>query len=86
MPPSRLMPRVGMRAYAGDTARPLTVVRVEGVRVVVLDHEDGQERAFALHRLTGHWVLEGEPYWGLRLRLAEDDPVCGDDAAAAGGG
>lgn len=68
MAPSRVMPRVGMPARAGDSAEPLTVVAVDGARVVVRDAE-GVERAFVLHRLTGHWVLEGGPYWGLRLTL-----------------
>jgi hypothetical protein len=26
-------------------------------------------RAFTLRRLTGEWVAEGEPYYGLRLVL-----------------
>lgn len=62
------MPRVGMTAYAGDEPEPLTIVAVEGARVVVAD-AGGRERAFVIHRLTGHWVREGDPYWGLRLRL-----------------
>lgn len=72
MSASRLQPRVGMVAYAGDAPEPLTVVAVDGARVVVAG-ADGGERAFALHRLTGHWVQEGDPYWGLRLVLGADD-------------
>lgn len=62
------MPRVGMVAYAGDAPEPLTVVRVDGARLVVAD-QAGAERTFVIHPLTGHWVQEGAPYWGLRLRL-----------------
>ena len=72
MAPSRLPPRAGTVAYAQDSPRPLTVVAVEGARVVVRD-EDGAERAFAIHPLTGHWVQEGGPYWGLRLTLTDED-------------
>lgn len=71
------MPRVGMLAFAGDSPQPLTVVSVEGVRLVVRD-DAGGERAFVLHRLTGHWVQEGGPYWGLRLRLSDDAAPAGD--------
>jgi hypothetical protein len=72
MPPSRLLPRVDMVAHAGNAPEPLTVVRVEGARVVVADVA-GAERAFVVHRLTGHWVQEGDPYWGLRLVLSDDE-------------
>jgi hypothetical protein len=71
MAPSRLLPRVGMVAYAGNAPERLTVVQVDGARVVVRDAA-GRERAFVIHRLTGHWVLEGDPYWGLRLVLTDE--------------
>jgi len=29
-------------------------------------------RAFTLRRLTGEWVADGEPYYGLRLVLGAD--------------
>ena len=61
-----------MVAYAVGAPEPLTVVRVDGARLVVADGH-GDERAFVLHRLTGHWVREGDPYWGLRLRLTEEE-------------
>jgi hypothetical protein len=72
MSPRRLLPRIGMVAYAVGASDPLTVVRVEGTRLVVADR-DGAERAFVLHRLTGQWVREGDPYWGRRLRLTEEE-------------
>lgn len=61
-----------MVAYAVGAPDPLTVVRVDGARLIVADR-DGEEGAFVLHRLTGHWVREGDPYWGLRLRLTEEE-------------
>ncbi len=76
MPPSRLQPRVGMVAYAGDAPEPLIVVAVDGARLVACG-PDGGERAFRVHRLTGHWVLDGDPYWGLRLRLTTEDDGTG---------
>jgi hypothetical protein len=72
MAPTRLLPHVGMVAYAGNGPEPLTVVRVQGPRIVVRDRA-GVERAFVIHRLTGHWVREGDPYWGLRLVLTDED-------------
>lgn len=68
MPPTRLLPHVGMVAYAGNAPEPLTVVSVDGARLEVEDAA-GRRRAFVIHRLTGHWVQEGDPYWGLRLTL-----------------
>jgi hypothetical protein len=65
------MPRIGMVAYAGNAPEPLTVVWVEGARLVACDPA-GAERAFVIHPLTGHWVQEGDPYWGLRLTLTDE--------------
>lgn len=74
MLPTRVLPRIGMVAHAGNEPEVLTVVAVDGARVVVRGTA-GDERAFVVHRLTGHWVREGDPYWGLRLRLAADGPA-----------
>jgi hypothetical protein len=30
-------------------------------------------RAFTLRRLTGEWVAEGEPYYGVRLVFGAND-------------
>jgi hypothetical protein len=65
------MPRIGMAAQVIGDAVPLTVVRIDGPRLVAADAA-GTEQAFVLHRLTGHWVCEGDPYWGRRLRLGDD--------------
>ncbi len=74
MLPTRVLPHVGMVAHAGNEPEELTVVAVDGARVVVRG-TSGDERAFVVHRLTGHWVREGDPYWGLRLILAPDAPA-----------
>lgn len=71
MRPTRLMPRIGMVAHVHGADAALTVVRVEGARLVVAD-DAGDETAFVVHRLTGHWVREGDPYWGRRLQLSDE--------------
>ena len=65
------MPRIGMAAHVQGAAGTLTVVRVDGARLVVAD-EAGDQTAFVIHRLTGHWVREGDPYWGRRLQLSDE--------------
>jgi hypothetical protein len=67
--PSRIPPHVGMEVRvvhlgAVETAR-VTAIRDDG-RTVVVD-----ERTFTLRRLNGHFVLEGEPYYGTRLLLRQ---------------
>lgn len=71
---TRAMPRIGMRATVeGFVERDdAVVVGVEegGRRVVV---ECGGERVvFTLRRLTGRYVRERDPYYGVRLRLVPD--------------
>ena len=66
----RPVPYVGMRVrvvHLGRTeASTVQEVRDEGRTVVV----DG--RAYTLRRLTGHYVAEGEPYYGVRLLFGPD--------------
>jgi hypothetical protein len=66
----RALPRVGGRAdivHAGSR-RPVHIVAVEGRSLRVVDAED-ETTTFTLNPLTGHWVREGDPYWGMRLML-----------------
>ena len=62
---ARVVPYVGMPVRVVLLGRndPATVeeVRDEGRTLVV----DG--RAYTLRRLTGHYVADGEPYYGVRL-------------------
>lgn len=43
----------------------ITAILDDG-RTVVID-----DRTFTLRRLNGHFVLDGEPYYGTRLLLGE---------------
>jgi hypothetical protein len=47
----------------------ITAVRDDGRTLVVGD------RTFTLRRLNGHFVLQGDPYYGTRLLL--DEPEAG---------
>jgi hypothetical protein len=65
--PSRVQPHVGMEVRlvhlgAIETGR-IAEIRDDGRTLVV------GERTFTLRRLNGHFVLEGEPYYGTRLLL-----------------
>jgi hypothetical protein len=67
--PSRLAPHVGM------DVRVVHLGAVEGAHITAI-RDDGRtlvvgERTFTLRRLNGHFVLEGEPYYGTRLLLDE---------------
>jgi len=66
----RALPQVGGAADIVHVGlrRPVEIVRVEARTVAVVDG-DGRETTFALNALTGHWVREGDPYWGQRLVL-----------------
>jgi hypothetical protein len=76
----RVLPQIGMEVtvegFAGRDAG--VVVGIEdGARRVIVDCE-GEQLAFTLRRLTGRYVQEREPYYGVRLRLV---PVAVDDVA-----
>ena len=66
----RPVPYVGMPVRVAHLGRmdasAVEEVRDEGRTLVV----DG--RAHTLRRLTGHYVAEGEPYYGVRLVLGPD--------------
>lgn len=66
----RTLPHVGGQADIVHVGlrRPVHIVAVRDRTLVVRD-EEGAETAFALNALTGHWVREGDPYWGQRLVL-----------------
>ena len=70
--PSRPLPRPGMVVgvvhLGGVVQGTIEEVRDEGRTLVV----DG--RAFTLRRLTGHFVLEDQPYYGTRLSLLWQAP------------
>lgn len=70
----RTLPHVGGQADIVHVGlrRPVHIVAVRERTLVVRD-EDGDETTFALNALTGHWVREGDPYWGVRLVLRPDD-------------
>lgn len=61
----RVVPVVGLPVRVVDLGATHDAV-VEDVladgRTVVVDGE-----RYVLHRMTGHWVREGDPYYGRRL-------------------
>ena len=68
MRPSRPIPSVGTLVVVADGDAWATVPIedvLEGGRILV-----AHGRRFVLNRLTGEYVVEGEPYWGSRLRFA----------------
>lgn len=74
---SRVMPQIGMLAtvegFAGRDQAVVIGVEDAGRRVIV---DCGGERlAFTLRRLTGRYVREREPYYGVRLKLVPDPDV-----------
>jgi hypothetical protein len=85
---ARVLPQIGMQVtvegFAGRDAG--VVVGVEdGARRVIVECE-GEQLAFTLRRLTGRYVQERQPYYGVRLKLVpivdrdvEPGPV-GDEA------
>jgi hypothetical protein len=86
------MPQIGMdvtvEGFAGRDAG--VVVGVEdGARRVIVE-SGGKRLAFTLRRLTGRYVQEREPYYGVRLRLVPvvDPDVDPDSTPSAepGGG
>lgn len=67
----RPVPRVGMAAavvHLGDEEDVVVEEVREGGRVVVAGG-----RTFVLHPMTGRFVAEGDPYYGLRLVLRPSD-------------
>lgn len=63
----RIVPVVGLPVRIIDlgATQDATVEEVlDGGRTVVVDGE-----RYVLHRMTGHWVREGDPYYGRRLAL-----------------
>jgi hypothetical protein len=71
MGPSRPIPFAGQRAeilYLG-CRKPATVTRVAGRSVWVQADDAPEGLRFDLNPLTAHFVLQGEPYFGTRLRL-----------------
>jgi hypothetical protein len=68
---TRVLPQVGMQAtvegFAGREAGVVVAVD-DGGRRVIVDCE-GERLAFTLRRLTGRYVQEHQPYYGVRLRL-----------------
>ncbi len=67
---SRPVPHVGMDVVVLHLgiAEPATIeeIRDEGRTLVV------RGQTFSLRRLTGHFVLDGEPYYGTRVSLDAD--------------
>jgi hypothetical protein len=76
MASSRRMPFVGAPARILHLAHieRVTIVAVDGTRVTVADR-DGDESAWVLHRLTGHFHLDGDSVTGPRLALGEGPPT-----------
>ena len=64
---TRPVPHVGMPVTIAHLGRTEDAV-IEEVRDAGRTLVAGG-RAFTLRRLTGEWVAEGEPYYGLRLVL-----------------
>jgi hypothetical protein len=63
---------VTVEGFAGHDAG--VVVGVEnGARRVIVECE-GERLAFTLRRLTGRYVHESEPYYGVRLKLVPVEP------------
>ena len=78
--PSRHVPRVGDRAevvYLG-AREPAVITAIDGASVEVRT-ADGGRQVFDLNRVTAHFVLRGEPYWGARLRVIPTDDGERDD-------
>ena len=62
------MPRVGLEVeivHLGATEPAVIDAVRDGGRTLIVDGE-----AFVLSRLTAHYVRAGQPYYGVRLRLA----------------
>ena len=89
---ARVLPQIGMEVtvegFAGRDAGVVVGVD-DGARRVIVDCE-GEQLAFTLRRLTGRYVQEREPYYGVRLRLVpvvvEDGPVEPPGGGVPGGG
>jgi len=66
----RGIPRIGDTASMVQLGmrRAVHVVAVDG-RTLVVREEAGDETTFVLNELTGHWVRQGDPYYGVRLML-----------------
>ena len=67
---TRPLPRVGMPVrvvHLGRMEESVIAEVADGGRTLVVDG-----RAFTLRRLTGEYVAEGEPYYGVRLVFAAD--------------
>jgi hypothetical protein len=66
---ARVIPQVGMPArvlHLGSAEETVVEAVLDDGRTLVA----GGARRFTLRRLTGRYVLEGEPYFGTRLALA----------------
>ncbi len=76
MASSRRMPVVGAPARIFHLAHvePVTIVAVDGTRVTVTD-QHGDDSAWVLHRLTGHFHRDGDSVTGPRLLLGEGPPA-----------
>ncbi|WP_372788014.1 hypothetical protein [Paraconexibacter sp.] len=70
MAASRPVPTVGGPAHIRrlNDSEPVTVVAVRGPLVTV-EHADGRQSTFELHRGKGHFYLEGAGSTGPRLVL-----------------
>jgi hypothetical protein len=68
---ARVLPQIGMEVtvegFAGRDAGVVVAVE-DGARRVIVEC-DGERLTFTLRRLTGRYVREREPYYGVRLRL-----------------
>jgi hypothetical protein len=68
--PSRTPPAVGQLdeiLHLGARA-PARIIAVDGPALTV-ETDTGDHVVFELHVNTGHWVKQGDPYWGTRLSL-----------------
>ena len=66
--PTRTMPRVGLEVeivHLGASVPAIVEAVRDGGRTLVVGGEE-----YLLSRLTAHYVRAGEPYYGVRLRLA----------------
>ena len=74
MRPTRPLPAVGDQGeiVSLGAVRPAEIVAL-GAASITVRADDGEEIVFELHRLTSHWVRQGEPYWGTRFRIRDRD-------------
>jgi hypothetical protein len=74
---ARVLPQIGMEVtvegFAGRDAAVIVGVE-DGARRVIVDC-DGDRLVFTLRRLTGRYVQERQPYYGVRLKLVPVEPL-----------